>query len=83
MTSEEFRNYLVLCVKASGNMIIEMAEDIVGKTGRISDLSIDIDFGPGCLGGMDGIPEITITRSNIPKNETLSELLDAQNSRKI
>lgn len=62
MTKEEFRKYLVLCVKASGEMIIEMAEDIVGETDNISNLSIGITFD---YEYMDSIPEITITRSQV------------------
>lgn len=38
MTKEEFRKYLVSCVKASGEIIIEMAEDIIyGETGDERD----------------------------------------------
>ena len=62
MTKEEFRKYLVSCVKASGEMIIEMAEDIVGETDDISNLSIGITFD---YKYMDSIPEITITRSQV------------------
>lgn len=43
-------------------MIIEMAEDIVGKTDNISNLSIGITLD---YEYMDSIPEITITRSQV------------------
>ena len=40
MKSEDYRSYLVECVKAAGQMIIDMADDIVGKTDLITDLTV-------------------------------------------
>ena len=70
--SEKYRSYLVECVKTAGNMIIDMAEDIVGETDSITNLALEIGFDQGNL----SIPEITITRMHLPDNETLDHLLD-------
>ena len=73
MKSEDYRSYLVECVKTAGQTIVEMADDIVGKTDRITNLNISVDFGQGCG---PTIPEITITRSNVPNKEALERLFD-------
>ena len=39
MESKDYRSYLVECVKTSGRMIIDMAEDIVGNFDAITDIS--------------------------------------------
>lgn len=70
--SENYRSYLVECVKTAGNMIIDMAEDIVGETFPISNLALEISFDQENL----SIPEITITKMYLPDNETLDRLLD-------
>ena len=72
MNSKDYRSYLVECVKTAGNMIIDMADDIVGETDAITNLSIEVSFDRGnrC------IPEITITRMHLPDNETLNHLLN-------
>ena len=80
MTKEEFRKYLVSCVKASGDMIIEMAEDIVGETDNISNLSIGIDFD---YEYMDCIPKITITRSHVPSTKTIYILHDIKYGKNV
>ena len=71
-TGKNYRSYLVECVKAAGQMIIDMAEDIVGETNRISDLAIEAHFDQENR----SIPEITITRMHLPNMETLEHLLD-------
>lgn len=73
MKSEDYRSYLVECVKTAGQMIIDMAEDIVGETDTISNLSISAEFDQEFNGS---IPELTITRSHMPDRETLERLLD-------
>lgn len=73
MKSEDYRSYLIECVKAVGQMIIDMAEDIVGETDMISNLSISAEFDQEFNGS---IPELTITRSHMPDRETLEHLLD-------
>ena len=72
MNSKDYRSYLVECVKTAGNMIIDMADDIVGETDAITNLALEVRFDKE----MRNIPEITITRMHIPDNETLDHLLD-------
>ena len=72
MKSEDYRSYLVECVKTAGNMIIDMAEDIVGETFPITNLALEISFDQENL----SIPEIIITKMHLPDNETLDRLLD-------
>ena len=71
-TGKDYRSYLVECVKTAGNMIIDMADDIVGDTDAISNLAIEVSFDQENR----SIPEITITRMHLPNNETLDHLLD-------
>ena len=72
MNSKDYRSYLVECVKTAGNMIIDMADDIVGNTDVITNLAIEVSFDQESR----GIPEITITRMHLPDNETLNHLLN-------
>lgn len=72
MNSKNYRSYLVECVKTAGNMIIDMADDIVGDTDAITNLAIEVSFDQENR----SIPEITITRMHLPNNETLDHLLD-------
>ena len=72
MNSKNYRSYLVECVKTAGNMIIDMADDIVGETDAITNLALEISFDNETR----NIPEITITRMHLPDNETLDHLLD-------
>ena len=72
MNSKDYRSYLVECVKTAGNMIIDMADDIVGNTNAVTNLSIEVSFDQESR----SIPEITITRMHLPDNETLNHLLD-------
>ena len=72
MNSKNYRSYLVECVKTAGNMIIDMADDIVGETDAITNLALEVRFD----NEMRNIPEITITRMHLPDNETLDHLLD-------
>lgn len=72
MNSKDYRSYLVECVKTAGNMIIDMADDIVGETDAITNLAIEVSFDQENR----SIPEITITRMHLPDTETLDHLLD-------
>ena len=72
MNSKNYRSYLVECVKTAGNMIIDMADDIVGETDAITNLALEVRFD----NEMRNIPEITITRMHIPDHETVDHLLD-------
>ena len=72
MKSEDYRSYLVECVKAAGQMIIDMADDIVGDTDAKTNLALEDRFDQENR----SIPEITITRMHLPDHETLDHLLD-------
>ena len=72
MESKDYRSYLVECVKAAGQMIIDMADDIVGETDAMTNLALEVSFDTE----MRNIPEITITRMHLPDHETLDHLLD-------
>ena len=72
MKCEDYRSYLIECVKTAGQMIIDMAEDIVGETFPMTNLALEISFDQENL----SIPEITITKMHLPDNETLDSLLD-------
>lgn len=73
MKSEDCRSCLVECVKVAGQMIKDMAEDIVGETDHISDLAIEVHFDQEKNGN---IPEITLTKMHLPDHETIDHLLD-------
>ena len=72
MESKDYRSYLVECVKTSGRMIIDMADDIVGETDVMTNLALEVSFDQENR----SIPEITITRMHLPDHETLDHLLD-------
>lgn len=78
MKSEDYRSYLVECVKTAGQMIIDNAEDIVGETDHISNLTISAEFDQEFNGS---IPEITITRSHVPDVETIEHLLNIRSGK--
>ena len=71
-TSKNYRLYLTECVKAAGQMIIDMAEDIVGQTDCIANLALEVSFDQEDV----SIPKITITRMHYPDRETTDRLLD-------
>lgn len=73
MNSEEYRAYLVECVKTLGQMIKDNAEDIVGETNHISGLTLSADFDQEFY---SSIPELTITRSHLPDKEKIERLID-------
>ena len=73
MNSEEYRAYLVECVKTLGQMIKDNAEDIVGETNHISGLTLSADFDQEFYGS---IPELTITRSHLPDKEKIDHLMN-------
>ena len=72
MESKDHRSYLVECVKTAGNMIIDMADDIVGETDAMTNLALEVSFDQENR----SIPEITITKMYLPDHETLDHLLD-------
>lgn len=73
MNSEEYRAYLVECVKTLGQMIKDNAEDIVGETNHISGLTLSANFDQEFY---NSIPELTITRSHLPDKEKLDRLMN-------
>lgn len=78
MNSEEYRAYLVECVKTLGEMIKDNAEDIVGETDHISGLTLSANFDQEFY---RSIPELTITRSHLPDKEKLDRLMDIRSER--
>ena len=78
MNSEEYRAYLVECVKTLGQMIKDNAEDIVGETKHISGLTLSANFDQEFY---RSIPELTITRSHLPDKEKLDRLMDIRSER--
>ena len=73
MNSEEYRAYLVECVRTLGQMIKDNAEDIVGETNHISGLTLSANLDQECY---NSIPELTFTRSHLPDKEKLDRLMN-------
>ena len=67
MNSEKFRKQLVEMVKASGQEVIDRAEDLVGNGDLMTDFDIWLRF-PMDGRMMTGCPTIEVTKSFIPKN---------------
>ena len=78
MNSEEYRAYLVECVRTLGQMIKDNAEDIVGETDHISGLTLSANFDQEFY---NSIPELIITRSHLPDKEKLDRLMDIRSER--
>ena len=64
MSGEEFRKQLVELVKASGQEVIDRAEDLVGEGDTLSGFDIWLRF-PIPL---DSIPTIEVSKSYCSKN---------------
>lgn len=73
VSEEKYREYLVEAVKAAGNMLIDNAEDLVGKTKCICDFQITFDFDQELY---DSIPRMTVTRSHMPSYEVIEDLMN-------
>lgn len=69
---KNFKAGLIESIKVAGQMIIDMADDIAGKSDYISGLNVSVDFNPE----FRSIPEVTITRSHVPSGEKTGRLLD-------
>ena len=67
MSSEKFRELLVKMVKASGQELIDRAEDLVGNGDCISDLNIWIRF-PTDGRMLTACPTIEVTREHVGKH---------------
>lgn len=82
MAVEVYKNFkagLIESIKVAGQMIIDMAEDIAGKSDYISGLNISVDFDPE----FRSIPEITVTRSHVPSREKLEYLFDVYDGKGV
>lgn len=82
MEIEVHKNYkaaLVELIKIAGQMIVDMAEDIAGKSDYyISGLGISVNFDQD----LRSIPEITITRSHLPDQQKLEQIFDCYDGKK-
>lgn len=67
MNPKEFREMLVKMVKASGQEVIDRAEDLVGNGDLITDFDIWLRF-PTDGRMLTGCPTIEVSRSHISKN---------------
>lgn len=75
LTGEQYRKFLIEAVKAAGRMMIDNAEDVVGRLDLMTDFSINFEFSQEDRGG---IPEMTIIRSHLPSIEVIDGLLDTR-----
>ena len=66
MNSEEFRNMLVEMVKASGQEVIDRAEELVGSGDLLTDFDIWLRF-PVDNGRVSGVPTIELIQSYLSK----------------
>lgn len=73
----EYKARLIAALKEAGSMMIDMAEDIAGKTDMLTRLTVSVDLtvDPGCF----IVPELIITRGHLPSREVLGRLSAAQN----
>ena len=76
--SKNFKEGLIEAIKVAGQMIIDNAEDIAGKTENMSYLDISVNFDPE----NGSIPELNIYRSHFPSREKLEHMLDIFNGKK-
>ena len=66
MNSEEFRNMLVEMVKASGQEVIDRAEELVGSGDLLTDFDIWLRF-PIDNGRLSGVLTIELIKSYLSK----------------
>lgn len=80
MNSEEFRELLVEMVKASGQEVIDRAEDLVGDGEMLSDFDIWLRFPIDGL-MFDGIPTIQVSKEYVSKNgfDVMDKALERRN----
>ena len=74
MNNDEFRDKLANLVRASGQELIDRADEIVGDTTLITGFDISIDFG-FYEGRLETVPKITVNHEYISRNaiKVLSE----------
>lgn len=68
MSSEEFRKKLVELVKASGQEVIDRAEELVGDGDLITDFDIWLRFPIGETSIVTSIPTIEVSKSYVSRN---------------
>ena len=68
MNSEEFRKKLVELVKASGQEVIDRAEELVGEGELITDFGIWLRFPLGETSIVTSIPTIEVSKSYVSRN---------------
>ena len=68
MNSEEFRKKLVEIVKASGQEVIDRAEELVGDGDLITDFDIWLRFPIGETSIVTAISTIEVSKSYVSKN---------------
>lgn len=68
MNSEEFRKKLVELVKASGQEVIDRAEELVGEGELITDFDIWLRFPLGETSIVTSIPTIEVSKSYVSRN---------------
>ena len=74
MNNDEFRAKLADLVRASGQELIDRADEIVGDSTLLSEFNIYIDFG-FYEGRLEKVPKITVNHEYISRNaiKVLSE----------
>ena len=77
--TEHFKEGLIDAIKTAGQMIIDNAEDIAGKTENMSKLNILVDFDHE----FNYFPEMTITRSHLPSQEKLHHIFDTFKGKEV
>ena len=75
LTGEKYRKFLIEAVKAAGQMMIDNAEDAVGRIDLMTDFCIKFDFNQEDRGS---IPKMTIIKSHLPSIEVIDGLLDTR-----
>lgn len=78
MQTKNFKEGLIEAIKVAGQMIIDNAEDIAGKTEFMSYLDISVNFDLE----MNSVPELNIYRSHLPTHEQLYHIMDTFNGKK-
>ena len=68
MNGEEFRKKLVELVKASGQEVIDRAEELVGEGELITDFDIWLRFPLGETSIVTSIPTIEVSKSYVSRN---------------
>lgn len=72
----KYKTRLIAALKEAGGMMVDMAEDIAGKTDALTRLTVSVEFvtDPDCF----IVPELVITRAHLPSREALGRLAAAQ-----